>query len=216
MTTPRTEEYLETIFKIHERTQRPVSISRVADDLGLSVASASEMVKKLEHAGAITCNASREITLTSEGERAASQVIRRHRLSERLLTDVLGLDWDKVHDEACRLEHAISDTVEERLATSLGNPTTCPHGHPIPTREGKYDKVKTRPLSEAKVGDEVEIAMVPDEEPDVLKYLGGLGLRPAVRLRIKGIAPFGGPITVAAPNGDHALGPELAAKIFVK
>src|SRR3989337_2045959 len=131
MSTPRIEEYLEAIFKIEEKTGQAVTISRLAEYLSLSVPSASEMMKKLAQIGVITYNKQREVSRSEAGWEQAGQVVRRHRLAERFLTDILGLSWDQVHDEACLLEHAISPVVEERLAERLGTPSTCPHSNLI-------------------------------------------------------------------------------------
>jgi DtxR family transcriptional regulator, Mn-dependent transcriptional regulator len=216
-TTPRIEEYLEAIFKIHEKTQRPVSISRLAENMGLSVPSASEMTKKLAQTGIITYNKQREVSLTEEGRRQAGLVVRRHRLSERFLTDILGLSWDQVHDEACRLEHAISPLVEERLAERLGDPETCPHGHPIPDAGGEVTApAELVPLADLGPGEEARIALITEEDPEVLRYLATLKLLPDSLVRIKEIAPFGGPITIEIDGRSTAIGPELADKLMVE
>lgn len=215
MNSPRIEEYLEAIFKIEDETGQPVNISRLAENLGLSVPSASEMMKKLEQIGVITYNEHREVSLTVAGVEQALHVIRRHRLAERFLTDILGLSWDQVHEEACLLEHAISPLVEERLAEHLGNPLTCPHGHPIPG-EGKIPARRLAPLSELAAGDRARVALIRDEETDVLIYLAGLDLRPDVELTVEEVAPFGGPITIDISGARRAIGPELASRVMVE
>ena len=216
MSSPRIEEYLEAIFKIEEKTGHPANISRLAENLGLSVPSASEMMKKLENIGVITYNQQREVSLTESGLEQAGHVVRRHRLAERFLTDILGLPWDQVHDEACLLEHAISPLVEERLAERLGNPQTCPHGHPIPGGPGKPSVRLLAHLSDLEAGATAKVVLVYDEEPEVLKYLGSLGLRPDTIVTVEEVAPFGGPITISVDGVRQAIGPELAAKIMVR
>ena len=126
-----TEEYLEGIYRL-EREGSGVTTSGLAADLGVAPASVSGMLKKLASDGYIDHRARGEAKLTPKGLAVAVRVVRRHRLAERLLTDVLGMSWDEVHAEACRLEHAISERVEERLVLVLGNPQVCPHVHPIP------------------------------------------------------------------------------------
>ncbi len=216
MSSPRIEEYLEAIFKIEEKTGHPANITRLAENLGLSVPSASEMMKKLANIGVITYNKQREVSLTDAGLEQAGHVVRRHRLAERFLTDMLGLPWDQVHDEACLLEHAISPAVEERLAERLGDPKTCPHGHPIPGGPGRPPARLLTALSNLEAGTKAKVVLVYDEEPEVLKYLGDLGLRPEASLTVTEVAPFGGPITIEIDGAARAIGPELAAKIMVR
>lgn len=212
--TPRIEEYLESIFKL-QQAQHPVSTSRLAEHLKLSPPSVSEMVKKLSHKGLVS-HTEKGVCLTQEGNKIAKKVIRRHRLSERLLTDILGYKWDEVHDEACRLEHAISPEMEERIAASLGNPKTCPHGHPIPDKDGMFVKEKVRSLSELKASDKGIIVSVFEEDPKMLQYLASLGLIPEVCVRVEEVAPFGGPLIVCVSGSRYALGREVASKIKVK
>ena len=215
MSSPRIEEYLEAIFKIEEKTGRPVNISRLAENLALSVPSASEMMKKLAQTGVIIYNEQREVSLTETGLSQAEQVVRRHRLAERFLTDILGLSWDQVHDEACLFEHAISPLVEERLAQRLGEPQTCPHGHPIPGA-GASTKRELMPLAELAAGAGARVAVVTDEGAEILKYLASLDLRLDTDVTVDEVAPFGGPITITVNGKQHAIGPELAAKILVE
>jgi len=210
----RIEEYLESIFKLQEE-QHPVSTSRLAEHLKISAPSVSEMVKKLEGKG-LVFHSEKGVCLTDEGKSLAKKVIRRHRLSERLLTDVLGFKWDEVHDEACKLEHAISPEMEERIAESLGNPKTCPHGHPIPDKDGKLVKEKVKPLSELKAREKGIIVNVFEEDPKMLKYLASLGLIPDVSVKVEEVAPFGGPLIVCVAGSRYALGREVASKIKVK
>lgn len=215
MSSPRIEEYLEAIFKIEEKTGRPVNISRLAENLALSVPSASEMMKKLAQTGVIIYNEQREVSLTETGLSQAEQVVRRHRLAERFLTDILGLSWDQVHDEACLFEHAISPLVEERLARRLGEPQTCPHGHPIPGA-GTSPKRELMPLAEFPAGAGGRVAVVTDEGAEILQYLASLDLRLDTDVTVDEVAPFGGPITITVNGKQHAIGPELAAKILVE
>jgi DtxR family Mn-dependent transcriptional regulator len=212
--TPRVEEYLESIYKLQQEHRR-VSTSSLAEHLKLSAPSVSEMVKKLEGKG-LLLHTEKGVCLTEEGKSIAKKVIRRHRLSERLLTDILGFKWDEVHEEACRLEHAISPEMEDRIAESLGNPTTCPHGHPIPDKDGVLVKEKVRPLSELKASGKGIIVNVFEEDPNMLKYLASLGLIPGVCVRVEEVAPFGGPLIVCVSGSRYALGREVASKIKVK
>ncbi len=212
--TPRIEEYLESIYKLQQE-QYPVSTGRLAEHLKLSPPSVSEMIKKLAGKDLVQ-HTEKGVCLTEEGKRIAKKVIRRHRLSERLLTDILGFKWDEVHDEACRLEHAISPEMEERIAESLGNPKTCPHGHPIPDKDGLFVKENVRPLSELKASEKGMVVSVFEEDPKMLQYLSSLGLIPKVCVRVEEVAPFGGPLIVCVSGSRYALGREVASKIKVK
>lgn len=212
--TPRIEEYLESIYKLQQE-QHPVSTSRLAEHLKLSPPSVSEMVKKLASKNLVS-HTEKGVCLTKEGELNAKKVIRRHRLSERLLTDILGFRWDQVHDEACRLEHAISPEMEDRIAENLGNPRTCPHGHPIPDKDGLLVKEKVKLLSELKASDKGIIVSVYEEDPKMLQYLATLGLIPDACVRVEEVAPFGGPLIVCVSGSRYALGREVASRIKVK
>ncbi|SNQ59492.1 metal-dependent transcriptional regulator [Candidatus Methanoperedens nitratireducens] len=212
--TPRIEEYLESIYKLQEMKESATT-SKIAESLELSPSSVSEMLKQLEQKGFVNY-ADKGVVLTEEGERAAKKVIRKHRLSERLLTDILGFGWDEVHEEACRLEHDISSEMEEKIEKRLGNPKTCPHGYPIPDKEGLVARDNAVKLSELKAGEKGVIVSVFEENPGMLQYIGSLGLYPEVNIEIKSIAPFGGPILVNVRGEQKSLGKELAEKILVE
>jgi len=209
------QEYLEIIYKLEQETS-PVTTSALAKQLGVSAASVSEMMAKLAEQGLVTREPYKGVVLTADGRSQALALIRRHRLWERFLTDVLDLSWDQVHEEACRLEHATSPLVEERLAQFLGEPETCPHGHPMPTVEGEMAVGAGRPLTELTVGQRATILRVPERDPTLLQYLDTLGLKPGVTLRVEAVAPFQGPLTVQVGEARHVLGRELASKIIVQ
>jgi DtxR family Mn-dependent transcriptional regulator len=158
----------------------------------------------------------RGITLTPKGERIARTMVRRHRLSERFLTDMLGIDWEAAHREACKLEHVISPEVEEKLAEILGNPATCPHGHPIPDERGRIGKQPSKQLCDCAIDERGRIDRVEEEEPQMLQYLASLGLLPDVEVEVKEIAPFNGPLLVKAGGAQYALGREVASKIWLR
>ena len=174
---PPVEEYLETIFALEEEGI-PVIQARLAERLEKAAPSVSEMLDRLE-ADDLIVRSSRQIAMTSKGTALAEGVVRKHRLAERLLVDIIGLDWDKAHVEAGRWEHVISDDVEERLVVLLGNPTTCPHGNPIPG----VDPVgpSQRRLAEAQPGERIRLERITESvehESDSLSYLGDHGLTP--------------------------------------
>jgi DtxR family Mn-dependent transcriptional regulator len=209
------EEYLEAIFKLAQQPEG-ATVSHVAEELGLAAPSVSQMVARLAGEGLVERDPAGRVLLTVEGRREALRLVRRHRLSERFLTDYLDLPWDQVHDEACKFEHVLSDEVEERLAAHLGNPETCPHGRVIPSASGELPEEKARPLAELSAGQKSTISFVSDEHPDLLRYLSSLGLLPKTAVSVEDVAPFGGPLLVRVGRARYALGREVAGKIFVR
>jgi DtxR family Mn-dependent transcriptional regulator len=177
MGSERIEEYLEAMYK-KQRTEMPVSTSTLARELKVSLPAVTDMLQKLEKRGLIEYKANRGASLTEYGKRVAALTVRRHRLWERFLTDVLGLRWDKVHDEACRLEHATSLDTEKGLVSILGDVDTCPHGHYIPDTEGHVKEDQAMLLSEFEPGQKACILAVAEEEPALLREIEKLGLKP--------------------------------------
>ncbi|MBI4743519.1 MAG: metal-dependent transcriptional regulator [Actinobacteria bacterium] len=209
------EEYLEIIYKLQQE-EHPVRASKLAKQLDVSAASVTEMIKKLSENGYVNRTSDLGICLTQKGEKAALKLIRKHRLIERFLTDVLGISWDKVHDEACQLEHVISSQVEDRFEKILDSPKTCPHGYPIPSKDGKIAKENVKPLSDLPVGKRGLIVKVFEEDPKMLQYLSTLGLIPEVEVFVKEIGVFGGPLLVEVGRAKYALGREVASKILIR
>ena len=215
MSSPIVEEYLEAIYKL-QTPDRPLGTTELGKQLSVSPASASEMADRLEEKGLIDKGREKGITLTRKGAKAALQLIRKHRLSERFLVDVLGMDWKDVHEEACRLEHAISPEVESRLEAFLGNPATCPHGHPIPDRLGRTVETRARRLSTLKKNQKGVISKIEEERRGLLEYLATLGMMPKSTVTVEQVAPFNGPLLVRVNGAGYALGREVAEKIWVK
>lgn len=215
MLSDKTEEYLEAIFRLLEERKKPVSTSELARHLKISSPSATDMIKKLAEKELVKYRPYYGITFTSKGKKEATRLVRRHRLSERFLTDILGLSWDEVHDEACKFEHILSENVEDKLDKTLGNPKTCPHGNPIPTTGGEVVEKATKPLSSFKSGEKGIIAKISEERPELLQYLASLGLLPEVAFQVEEIAPFGGPLLVKVKGASYALGRDVAEKIWV-
>ncbi len=209
------EEYLEIIYKLEQEVS-PVTTSALAERLGISAASVSEMTTKLAEQGLVTREPYRGVILTTKGKSQALTLIRRHRLWERFLTDMLDLPWDQVHEEACRLEHVTSPLVEERLAQFLGDPETCPHGYPMPTAEGEIAVEAGRPLAELTAGQRARVLRVPEGDDDLLRYLASLGLGSQTMVQVETVAPFQGPLTVQIGEARHVLGRELASQIVVR
>jgi len=211
---PPVEEYLEAIFSLQEEGV-PVIQARLAERLDKAAPSVSEMLDRLEDEGLITRSA-RQISMTPQGAVLATGVVRKHRLAERLLVDIIGLDWDKAHLEAGRWEHVISDEVEERLVVLLGNPTTCPHGNPIPGAAPAGGAAQ-RPLSEAQPGERIRLERITESiEHDAasLTYLRENGLQPGVTATVEVRAPDG-TLTLALGSASVALGPTIARQLFI-
>ena len=210
---PPLEEYLEAIWELQEEGIQVIQ-ARLAEHLEVSAPSVSEMVRRLRAEGWVDVK-DRFLTLTDKGRARAVSVVRKHRLAERLLTDVIGLPWHKTHVEACRWEHVISDEVEERLVTLLGNPGTCPHGNPIPG-SGAPERALSA-LAASEPGDHVRLERVTEQvevDLDALIYLDSHGFIPGVDAEVRAKAPDG-TLTLALDEGTIALGPALASQLFV-
>ncbi|GAC1490676.1 MAG: metal-dependent transcriptional regulator [Vulcanimicrobiaceae bacterium] len=209
------EEYLEAIYRL-EREGPGVSTSALASELGVAAASVSGMLKKLSADGFVEHKARGEAKLTQRGLEVGVRVVRRHRLAECLLVKTLGMPWDEVHEEACRLEHAISARVEARLVAFLGDPKTCPHGHPIPPSDLSDPERPGVPLAQLEMGAETTVYGVTEELSEMLRYLGEIGLRPGAEIVVLEKAPLGGPITVrVGGERQHAISLELARMVTV-
>lgn len=190
---PAFEEYCEAIWELRE-DEIEVIQARIAERLEVSRPAVSEMIRRMESEGLIAVD--RTISLTAEGLALAERVVRRHRLAERFLTDVLGLSWAEAHDEAGKWEHVISAPVEAALSRVLGEPTTCPHGNPIPG--AGYEAPDARPLREVPVGTQFTISRIPEElefEPGMLEFLEQHSLQPG----------HSGVLTVLSPDGTATV-----------
>jgi DtxR family Mn-dependent transcriptional regulator len=175
-----TEMYLRTVWELEEEGITPIR-ARLVERLGLSAPAVSETVARLEHEGLMHVAPNRHLELTDEGRRRATSVMRKHRLAERLLTDVIGLEWEQIHNEACRWEHVISDAVERRLIELLDSPTTCPHGNPIPglADDGPGDLVTM--AEAARVGCRATVRRISEQlqvDVDQMRFLKEHGLQP--------------------------------------
>jgi DtxR family transcriptional regulator, Mn-dependent transcriptional regulator len=203
------QDYAKAIWSLAQRSTDAVSTSALAERLDVSAASASATVKRLEVMGLVQRQPYHGVRLTPAGERVALAVIRHHRLLELYLAEALGMSWDRVHEEAEVLEHAISPELSELIAAKLGNPTHDPHGDPIPTVEGEIDEAPTRPLADLEPGDSGVFVRVSDSDPDMLRYLADRGIAPGDRFEVLEREPFEGPLTVQFAGDSHVLGGAL-------
>lgn len=215
MTTQAIQDYLKTIFKLQQGGQA-ASTSAIAEKLGVSSASVTGMIKRLNKMGLASHSPYHGVELTEEGRVLALEMIRHHRLLELYLQKALGFTWDKVDAEAERLEHHISEEMEAAMAAFLGDPTEDPHGDPIPTKDGYMSEVRYDRLSEVGPGKTVRIRRVSDSDPDLLRYLGSLGMYPHVIVEILDKVPFDGPLVVRVSGAQQVLGAQVTDAIFVE
>ncbi|HEU0115916.1 MAG TPA: metal-dependent transcriptional regulator [Thermomicrobiales bacterium] len=208
------EDYLKGIYRLQEAGPA-VTTQALADELGISGPSATNMVKRLHELRLVEHAPYHGVRLTPAGERVALEVVRHHRLLELYLAESLGYAWDEVHAEAERLEHLMSDELEARMDRALGYPTRDPHGDPIPTPSGEIATVPSQPLPELAVGATATVVRVSDRSPERLRYLGDLGLRPGAAVTMLEKHPFDGPLRLMVDGGEHYVGPTAAAAVWV-
>lgn len=209
------EDYLKVIYHLSSQGGFATT-SDIAAMLEVAPPSVSGMVKRLSETGLIEHVPYRGVQLTNQGRRAALRMIRRHRILEVYLTQQLGYDWDDVHEEAERLEHAVSDELIERMARALGDPRYDPHGAPIPTPDGEIEEAELVALADARVGAVMELRQVDDGDPARLRYLADLGLTPGTRFTVTDRQPFNGPITVRIGAAPRVVGRELALIVLCR
>ena len=208
---PATEEYLQAVYTLADEGGQVIG-ARLAEFLRISPAAVSEMVHRLEREGLLQLDERKEVRLTDSGFSAASRVVRRHRLAERMLVDLLGYEWWKTHEEAERIEHAMSEEMEERLVRVLGDPQTCPHGNPMPGTKPRA----TRPLERLTVGESATVERIPDQfehEPGFLEYLDTQGVRPGVALEMIEQRP--GLLRVAVNGSARSIRPDCGQKVWM-
>ena len=213
-----TENYLQAIYKLEEREQR-VSITRLAEAMDVSTATSLGTVKRLMRQELVAIKKNKEISMTDRGLAIAKSVVRRHRLAERLLTEILGVEPYRSHEEAHRFEHAISEYVEKKIASLLKNPTTCPWGHPIP--DSGFKSTQLIPLSQSGIDEELIIDRIPEEDINLLEFFDKNNVRPGTLVRTKELANFKGTITLMIkPMGPEEqeliIGVDVATQILVQ
>ena len=209
------QDYAKAIWSLGRRGEGPVSTSALAERLEVSPASASAMLKRLETLGLVRREPYRGVELSPAGERVALEVVRHHRLLELYLAEALGMPWDRVHDEAEVLEHAISTELSELIAEKLGNPTVDPHGDPIPGPDGEIEEGATRALRDLEPGQRGVFSRVSDSDPDMLRWLSQRGIDRGAELEVVEHEQFGSGLTVRAAGRVHALGERLASAMRV-
>jgi len=208
------EMYLKAMLEMSDR--EPATVARLAERLGVTPVSANEMVRKLGEHGLAKHTPYKGVALTETGREVACSVMRRQRLWEVFLYDHLKIEWSKIYELACSLEHATAPEVTEALADFLGNPTTCPRGNPIPSSDGSFVPLAGLTLDEAAVGDKLRVVAVNATSTDVLKYLQDRNILPGSEITLLEIAPLQGPLTLKVGNKEVALGLSIAEFINVQ
>jgi len=215
VTTPAVEDYLKAIYHL-SRAGEAASTSALAERLGIAAGSVTGMLKRLAEQGLVEHTRYYGARLTDTGEANAVRTIRRHRVLELFLVEVLGYPWDRVHDEAERLEHAVTDELVDRMAAVLGEPDVDPHGAAIPTASGELDEPPLPSLLDITIGVPVVLRRVPDEDAAALRYLAELDLVPGAQVTVLERMPFNGPVRVRVAAREHVLGRELAGGVCVE
>jgi DtxR family Mn-dependent transcriptional regulator len=217
--TSAAEDYLKALLLEQGEGAEPalVSTNSLAARLGVTAASATNMLKRLSGLGLVMHAPYKGASLTPSGRRVALEVIRHHRLLETYLAEALGVPWDEVHAEAEVLEHVLSERLEERIASLLGDPRFDPHGHPIPTRDLAMPEGSERSLWGVNTGEHAVVERVSDTVPEALRYLGEAGIRPGVEVEVVERGPLNGPLFVrlGLAGEPHALSRELAEAVWV-
>lgn len=208
------EDYLKAIYEL-ERSGSAAGTNELAARLGIAPPSVSGMVRRLAEQGLITHERYKGVRLSDSGRRAALRTIRRHRVIETYLARALGLPWDRVHDEAERLEHACSDDLIDRMAEAIGEPRHDPHGDPIPTREGHVEEPQLASIADLSVGDVAAVRRVSDRSGERLRYLAELGIVPGASVEMVERAPFDGPLTLRVNREQRVIGRSLAGEVLV-
>ncbi|HEY8865787.1 MAG TPA: metal-dependent transcriptional regulator [Solirubrobacteraceae bacterium] len=215
-TTSAVEDYAKAIYALEARGQGVVSNNSLAERLGVTPASASGMVRKLDEMGLVSHVPYRGVQLTPQGLALALEVLRHHRLLELYLAESLGVPWDRVHDEAEVLEHVLSEELEELIAAKLGDPTHDPHGDPIPTRDGHIEEGATAALDSLAAGATGTFVRISDSDPEMLRYLAERGISPGDSFEVVEKQPFDGPLFARFGAEVHVLGGALARAMRVE
>lgn len=208
------QDYLKAIYKLEERDHQ-VTTSSLAEFLGVAPASVTNMCKKLAELHLVDYEPYQGVRFTPAGKKMALEIIRHHRLIELYLAEALNVPWDQVHAEAEKLEHVISEDLEERMAAALGDPRFDPHGAPIPSRTGTIDQPPSGRLADMHPGARLVVVEVDDHDPALLRYLGNMGLYPGTEVQLLSCAPFDGSLTLGIGENQHSLSQQAAKSILV-
>jgi DtxR family Mn-dependent transcriptional regulator len=215
MVTAAMGRYAAEIYRLQEDKEY-VSLSDLGEHIHTSLQAISRMIGRLKEGGYLVHEPYRGVRLTAAGERIALPAIRRHRLVEVFLVRVMGFGWDEVHDFSDRFELGVDQLIEDRIFEVAGRPTRCPHGEPIPSKDGVMPVLSDASLVSKEVGRLYALSRVRVHDPEKLRYLGELGLVPQAKFKLLSIAPFSGPVRVQLDRQELVLSHELAAALFVE
>jgi DtxR family Mn-dependent transcriptional regulator len=212
------QDYLKAMYLLSEargEVGAGVSTTELAARLSVSAASATSMLKKLDALGLVSHVPYRGAELTESGRVIALEIVRHHRLLETYLAEALGVPWDQVHDEAEVLEHVLSEELEERIARKLGDPTSDPHGHPIPSKEGEIAPISGRTLWDSPDGLSVVVERVSDSDSEILRHLAQIGVMPGTTAHVLRRGPVGGPLFIEVDEREQVVSREVAEAVWV-
>lgn len=212
---PAMRRYAAEIYRLQQDTPQ-VPVSLLTEHVSASAQAISQMVRRLNEGGFIVHEPYRGVRLTASGEKIAMPALRRHRLTEVFLVRIMGYDWASAHELADTFEQGINDELENRMDDLTGHPTRCPHGEPIPSRDGIMPPVADIPLLEVPSGSDCRISRVRTHDHDKLRYIASLGLVPGESFHLFSCAPFKGPLRLQLKHHDHIIGHELAASLWVE
>ncbi len=215
MPSEQIENYIKNIYKLSSN-ERKVTTSSLSEKLQISPASVSEMIKKLAEEGTLTHTPYKGVELTDDGKKLALRIIRKHRLWEMFLVQVLHFGWDEIDDEAERFEHIMSEKMEEKIDHALGHPLTDPHGDPIPTKEGEIKCSMSYPMSEVEEGSTVRVLRVSDSNSEMLQYVSSIGISLNKKITIKQKMKFDNSLLVKIDNKEINISSTIAKNIFVE
>ncbi len=208
------EDYLRAIYKLEERGQK-ISTSALADVLNVAPASVTKMLKRLATMNFVEHEPYYGVGFTPGGKKIALEIVRHHRLIELFLAEIVGVPWDRVHEEAHQLEHALSEYLEDRLSQLLDDPDTDPHGQPIPSKDGTLVTRHIQTLASMKEGTKGVVAEVDDDDGDLLRYVAQKGLFPQAEIRFLQQEPYGGALVVEVDGKEQSVGAEAAQHVWI-
>lgn len=213
--TPTMRRYAAEIYRLQDG-KGYAGLSEIAESVNASLQATSRMLSRLKEAGFVHHEPYRGVRLTSKGVEIAMPAIRRHRLVEVFLVRLMKFGWDEVHEMADRFELGLNQIIEDRIDELAGHPTRCPHGEPIPDRDGVMPEIKDQSLGEVAAGANCLLSRVRVHEPEKLRYLAELGLTPGARFKLVSRAPFNGPVRIALSREEIVIGHELAAALYIE
>ncbi|MFX1509478.1 MAG: metal-dependent transcriptional regulator [Promethearchaeota archaeon] len=210
------EEYLEAIFRLLQNDQEYAKTGELAEVLNIKPPSVTQMVQKLAEKKYLKYEKSRGVRLTAKGRRLALDVLRRHRIAERLLVDLLGVSWEEAHDVACEWEHLLTPELCQNVLDKLEDPATCPHGNPIPESDGTVTPISELTLADLEQGEVAVIDCISDENIDLLRMMSSMGMLPGETVRVIQVSPVGDTLLIELGTAHFALSAELAKRVRIR